>query len=125
MTRDLSTCHYEPWALVRRSGDTTGKRLSTRVAYLTGSYVPKGEHQATAFVGYVMNNDMTNWSKTKRQVEFADIIKQWRRQPTPAQVRAVKKKLPVATDETPPSAGSVHSTCLRHSLRSAPQVEAV
>lgn len=104
--RNLTTCHADPWALVRRAGDTEGKHLSTRMAYLTGTYVPKGQHQAAAFTGYVMNNDMTGWSKTKRRIEFADILKRWRKQPAPADVRKAKQKLPVCTPDTPLAAGN-------------------
>lgn len=99
----LTTCHHSPWALIRRGGDTVGKRLSTRMAYLVGTIAPDGK--AIALTGYVMRNDMTGWSKSKRRIEWADIIKRWHRQPTAADVKKAKSKLPIATADTPLPAG--------------------
>jgi hypothetical protein len=86
----------DAWALVRRNGDTPGKRISTRMAYLVDTVVGPNGH-AVAYRGYVMRNDMTGWSKHLRRVEFTDVIRQWRfdRQPSLAQVQAVKRRLPV------------------------------
>ena len=87
----------DAWALVRRNGDTPGKRISTRMAYLVDTVVGPNGH-AVAYRGHVMRNDMTGWSKHLRRVEFSDVIGQWRfdRQPSVAQVRALKRRLPVA-----------------------------
>jgi hypothetical protein len=89
-----TTCHSQPWALIRRYGDTPGKRISTRMAYLVDTSAPDG--QAVALTGYIMRNDMTGWTKHPRRVEWPDIIKQWSRQPSVAEVRKVKARLPVA-----------------------------
>ncbi len=94
----LTTNHHAPWALIRRAGDTLGKRPSTRMAFLVDTVVgPDGK--AIALRGYVMNNDMTGWSKSKRRIEWADVVKQWRHQPTPAEVRKVKARMPVIKAE--------------------------
>lgn len=77
---DLRTNHHAPWALIKRSGNTVGKRLSTRMAYLVATVVGPNGH-AVALTGYVMNNDMTGWTKSKRRIEWSDVIKQWRHQP--------------------------------------------
>lgn len=90
----MATCHPSPWALVRRAGDTPGKRLSTRMAYLTGFIAQKGT--AIALKGHVMNNDMTNWTKHPVRVEWIDIIKQWQRQPDVRDIALIKSKLPIA-----------------------------
>jgi len=67
MPRKLTTCHADPWALIRRGGDTEGKRLSARMAYLVGTVVgPDGK--AIAMTGYIMNTDMTNWTKRPRRM---------------------------------------------------------
>lgn len=95
--RKLTTCHHSPWALIRRNGDTTGKRLSTRMAYLVGTIAPDGK--AVAVTGYIMRNDMTGWTKHPRRIEWADIVKQWHRQPSAAEVRKAKAKLPVFSAE--------------------------
>ena len=88
------TCHSQPWALVRRNGNTPGKQISTRMAFLVGTIAPNGI--AVAVTGYIMRNDVTGWTKHPRRVEWDDIIKQWSRQPTIADVRKVKARLPVA-----------------------------
>lgn len=90
---NLTTNHHSPWALVRRAGDTVGKRPSTRMAFLVSTIAPDG--YAVALTGYVMNNDMTGWTKRPVRIEWADIVMQWRRQPTVAEVRKVKAKMPV------------------------------
>jgi hypothetical protein len=89
-----ATCHSQPWALIRRNGDTPGKRLSTRMAYLIGTIAPNGI--AVALTGYIMRNDMTGWTKHPRWIEWSDIIRQWTQQPTVAEVRKLKARLPVA-----------------------------
>lgn len=89
--RDLTTCHHSPWALVRRNGDTPGKRPSTRMAYLKGTIAPDG--RAVAFTGYIMNNDMTGWTKHPRRIEFGDIVRQFERQPSLGAIRALKSKM--------------------------------
>jgi hypothetical protein len=89
-----TTCHSQPWALIRRNGDTPGKRWSTRMAYLVDTIAPNGI--AIALKGYIINNDMTGWTKHPRRIEWSDIIRQWSRQPTIAEVRKVKSRLPVA-----------------------------
>jgi hypothetical protein len=94
-----TTNHNQPWALVRRGGDTLGKRPNTRMAYLVDTVVgPDGK--AVALRGYVMNNDMTNWTKNKVRIEWADVVKQWRHQPTAAEVRRIKSKMRAVTAES-------------------------
>jgi hypothetical protein len=90
-----STCHHAPWALVRRNGDTAGKRLSTRMAYLTDTIADPGR-QAIALRGYIMRNDMTGWTKRPRRNEWCDVIKRWRWKPTVTDARRVKARLPIA-----------------------------
>jgi hypothetical protein len=87
----------EAWALVRRNGDTVGKRPSTRMAYCIQTIAENG--RAVALSAYIMNNDMTGWTKHPRRVEFADVIKTWRfdRQPSPQQVKDAKARLPRVT----------------------------
>jgi len=92
-----ATCHYSAWALIRRCGDTVGKRPSTRMAYLVGTIAPHGT--AEAVTGYVMNNDMTGWTKSVRRIEWADIVRQWTHQPTMQQVRTVKRRMPIIRTE--------------------------
>jgi hypothetical protein len=95
--RNLTTCHHSPWTLVRRAGDTEGKRPSTRMAYLTGTICEHG--LAVAFCGYIMNNNMEGWTKSNRRVEFDEIIRQWRAQPTTAQIQKIKRAMPKVTAE--------------------------
>jgi hypothetical protein len=92
---DLRTNHHAPWALVKRAGNTVGKRISTRMAYLVSTVAPDGH--AVALTGYVMNNDMTGWTKTIRRIEWSDVVKTWRKQPTKADVQKAKRRLPVFT----------------------------
>jgi hypothetical protein len=92
-----TTCHADPWALVRRNGDQLGKRVSVRMVYLVGT--GKGpDGKAVAMTGYVMNGDMTGWTKHPRPVKWEDVVKRWRRQPSVSDVRKAKSKLPVATE---------------------------
>lgn len=93
----LWTNHADPWALIRRAGDQLGKRPSTRMCFLVGTIVgPDG--QATAMTGYIMNNDMTNWTKHVRPVRWEDIVKRWRHRPSKDDVRKVKSKMPIVTE---------------------------
>jgi hypothetical protein len=46
--------------------------------------------------GYIMTEAMAGRTKHPRRIEPDDIIRHWRAQPTVAQVRAEKRKLPVA-----------------------------
>ena len=105
MPPDLSTCHASPWALIRRAGDTTGKRPSTRMAYLVGTVVRDGK--AIAVTGYIMRNDMTGCTKAARRIEWSDIIRSWRLKPTAQTVRTIKQRLPIVTSDhaatAPPS----------------------
>lgn len=94
---NLTTCHHSPWALIRRNGDTIGKRPSTRMAYLVGTVAPKG--LAIAVTGYIMNNDMTNPTKNPRRIEWTDIVKQWRAKPSAADVQKIKRRMPAIKAE--------------------------
>lgn len=96
MARSLTTNYAAPWALVYRAGDTPGKRRSTRMAFITKAHATDGN--ITHYVGYVMNTDMTGWSKSKRRIEPHDIIKTWRSQPSIETVRKAKKRAPIAVD---------------------------
>lgn len=89
------TNHHAPWVLVRRNGDTIGKRLSTGMAYLTDTVVGPGG-MAVALRGYIMRNDMTGWTKHPQRIEWSAVVKRWPSQPNPRDVRAVKARLPVA-----------------------------
>jgi hypothetical protein len=97
--RKMTTCHHSPWALIRRAGDAEGKRQSTRMAYLVGTVVPKGEFKAVAMTGYIMNSDMTGWTRSVRRIEWGDVVKRWNRQPTVAEVQKAKRRMPVVTVE--------------------------
>jgi hypothetical protein len=90
-----ATNHRAPWALIRRNGDTIGKRLSTRMAYLTDTIVGL-DRRAVALRGHVMRNDMAGWTKHARRIEWNDVIETWRHQPGVADVRKVKASLPIA-----------------------------
>lgn len=94
-TRDMTTCHASPWALIRRNGDAVGKRPSTRMAYLVGTFAPNGI--AIAVTGYVMNNDLTGWTKHPRRIRWCDIVRKWRARPTKQDVRKVKRAMAVVT----------------------------
>jgi hypothetical protein len=89
------TRHSQPWALIHRNGDTSGKRISTRMAYLVDTIAPNGT--AVALTGYIMRGDMVGWTKHPRRIEWFDIIRQWSRQLTIADVHKVKSRLPVTS----------------------------
>lgn len=95
MTILPTTSIGQAWALVRRNGDQVGKRPSTRMAFLTGTIAVEG--RAVAFRGYIMNNDLTSWTRHTRRVEFQDVLRTWRfdRKPSIADVKAAKAALPV------------------------------
>lgn len=90
-----ATCHADPWALVRRAGNQDGKRISTRMCYLVGT-IKGPDGKAVAMTGYIMNGDMRGWTKHPRPVRWEDVVKRWRHQPSPADVRKAKAKLPIA-----------------------------
>lgn len=90
------TNHNQPWALVRRAGDTEGKRPSTRIAFLVDTIVGD-DGKAVALRGYIGRNDMTGWTNSKRRVEWSDVIRAWRKQPALATVRAIKRRMPKVT----------------------------
>jgi hypothetical protein len=87
------TNHGYPWALVRRAGNTEGKRPSTRVAFLVDTVCGE-DGKAVAMRGYIARNDMTGWTKSLRRVEWGDVVRSWRTQPTVAAIRAIKKRMP-------------------------------
>jgi hypothetical protein len=62
--------------------------------YLVDTIVPN--RAEVALTGYIMRNHMTGWTKHPRRIEWSDLIKQWSRQPSVAEVRKVKARLPVA-----------------------------
>jgi len=93
----LTTCHADPWALVRRAGDQLGKRISTRMCYLVGT-IRGPDGKATMMTGYIMNSDLTGWSKRPRPVKWEDVVKRWRHKPSVSDVRKAKSKLPIATE---------------------------
>jgi hypothetical protein len=92
----LTTCHHSPWALIRRNGDTIGKRPSTRMAYLVGTIAPEGK--AVAVTGYIMRNDMTGATKHPRRIEWSDIVKQWRSKPSAIEVQKIKRRMPAVVE---------------------------
>lgn len=92
--RDMTTCHHAAWALVRRNGDTPGKRVNTRMAYLKGTIAPDGK--AIAVTGFIMNSDLSGWTKHPRRIEWADIMQQWRHRPSAAEIARAKRRLPTA-----------------------------
>ncbi len=89
------TNHGYPWALVRRAGDTEGKRPSTRMAFLVDTVVGE-DGKAVALRGYIGRNNMTAWTKSKRRIEWSDVVGTWRTQPSAATIQAVKKRMPRA-----------------------------
>ena len=78
---------------MRRNGDTEGKRPSTRMAFLVDTIVGD-DGKAVALRGYIGRNDMTGWTKSLRRVEWSEVVRQWPRQPTPAVIRAIKRRMP-------------------------------
>lgn len=97
MSRNLKTCHAQPWALIKRNGQQEGKRPSMRMAYLTGTIALEGK--AIALTGYVMNGDMTAWTKSKRRIEWGDVLKKWTRQPSVSEVRRARSRQPIVIRE--------------------------
>lgn len=87
------TNHHSPWALVRRAGNTVGKRPSTRVAYLVDTVVG-ADGKAVALRGFVGTNKLTGWSKSLRRIEWSDIVRRWSRQPDPALIEHIKQRMP-------------------------------
>jgi len=96
--QNLTTSYAYPWALVRRAGDTIGKRPSTRMAFITKANAEAGK--IVSFTGYVMNNDMTGWTKHPVRIGTGDIVKEWRRQPSVADIQKIKRRMPVLTEES-------------------------
>jgi len=66
------------------------------MAYLVDIIASSGT--TVALTGYIMRNDMTGRAKHPRRIEWSDIIRQWSRQPTVAEVRKIKARLPIAKD---------------------------
>ena len=96
----VTTCHYSPWALVRRGGTAAGNRPATRMAYLVNTIAPHGK--AVALTGYLADTGMRRWTKSVRRIEWSDIVRQWHTMPTPATVSKVRRRLaptPVIADD--------------------------
>jgi hypothetical protein len=64
------------------------------MTYLVGTIVRDGK--AVAVTGFVMNSDLTGWTKHPRRIEWSDIVTTWRRQPTAEEVKRAKTRLPIA-----------------------------
>lgn len=95
--RATYTNHGYPWALVRRNGDTIGKRPSTRMAFLVDTIVG-ADGKAVALRGYIGTNAMKGWTKSLRRIEFSDVIDEWRRAPSVAAVRGIKRRMQIVKE---------------------------
>lgn len=96
-----STCHAYPWALVRRGGQVDGQRARHRLAYLTGTYVPRGGTKAESMTGFFVRVDRRGqvWRATKGtvRVSWGDVEQSWRRQPSADQITRAKRAVARAT----------------------------
>lgn len=96
----VKTCHAMPWALVKRGGAVPMQRPRTRLAYLTGTYRPKGVTVATAMKGYLLRLDRHGrlWRETRRPVviPWGDVVERWGSAPTPQRIARSKKRIPIA-----------------------------
>lgn len=88
--RNLATNHADPWALVKRGGGRPGARPFTQLAYLVGTLVPRGEAQAVAMTGFIVE-DGRAWTKHTRRVDWADVVKRWPHRPTEEQIATAKR----------------------------------
>lgn len=82
-----------PWALIKRGGQTPGKRPGTRLAFITTLSSPNGGRTLT--IKAIMPNSRfasATWTKP-RPVDERDIVKQWRNAPSKAAVAKAKKGL--------------------------------
>lgn len=90
------TCHAYPWALVRRGGQVKGQAPRTRLAYLTGTYVPRGSTKAAAMTGFFVRIDRRGqaWRATKGtvRVEWSEVVQSWRLRPDARQIARAKEK---------------------------------
>lgn len=96
-----STCHAHPWALVRRGGQVDNQRPRTRLAYLVGTYVPRGATQAESMTGFFVDvcrdGRVCRATKGTVRVNWSDIEKSWARQPSAAQIARAKARMTRAT----------------------------
>ena len=90
----FKTSYAYPYALVRRGGDTPGKRISTRMAFITHAVNEDGT--LLFFKGYIGNKEMGAWTKHPRKIAEADIVKSWRSLPSMVTIRKARKALPIA-----------------------------
>lgn len=89
-----ATAQEAPWALVRRNGDVVDRKPSTRMAYLTGKI---GKYDDFCYQGFVMNHDLTRWTKKPRQIDPQDVVFLWRSAPTMTAIDAARATLSVIT----------------------------
>lgn len=87
------TSYPTPFALVLRNGNTGGKRLSTRMAYITEAVAHNGK--IVFYKGLIGTTKLTGWSKHPMRIEPSDIIKTWRSRPHITDIQRAKSRLPV------------------------------
>ena len=91
------TCHSQPWALIRCNGDT-GRQADLDPHGLPGRYDCTERHRSRAHrLHHAQWHDRVDEASAPHR-EWSDIICQWTRQPTSAEVCRVKSRLPVAED---------------------------
>ena len=82
----------EPWVLVRLGGHgMPSSRERTRVAYVTQHVTGK----LGVVNAYRMTGRLANPTKHAYEIEEAKIVHRWRQRPTPEDVEAVRKRMPV------------------------------
>lgn len=53
--------------------------------------------------GYIMSSDKTAWTKHPVRIDYVDVLEQWESEPTIAEIKAAKARLPIAAGHYSPS----------------------
>lgn len=91
------TSYPFPFALVQRGGGTPGKRLPTRVAFITEAIARNGK--IVAYKGYIAGVGMTTWTQTERDIPVDDVIHSWRQKPSARSIQQAQKRVPILAAE--------------------------
>ena len=85
---EMFTSYWAPWMLVRRGGQQDGERPGTVLAFCREAFTVDGEIAYKAWL-----NRQGRWTVTAREVSRQDVVREWRTQPSAAQIAKARKSL--------------------------------
>lgn len=82
-----------PYAIIKRNGQSPGKRPNTTLAFITKM---KSKDGGRTMIVHGLIRQGNGWTKRPRSIGYSDIVASWRNAPRPATVAAARQRLPRA-----------------------------